>query len=392
MTSIQAKYNDLSQPARRATFLTQLNVKARFLTLDNCTLDPCIFDFCTITDLLISNCIMPLSLWTGKNQIFPSLTGVAFVSCPLPKIPWSTIFAQFSPTITNIILDSVKGDVSTICWSRFPLLTNLSCNDLPFSFKKNCAMPPSLVNLSLTACSLRASDLSSIATLTTLTYLTLDHNVLTTTTRDRTYSLADLSPLTSLVSLSLANCTIKEWCGINLSYALRGMNLLKYLYLRENVGLRITGLTFIMNALLDCNPRTIDIEHKYLERFSRIRINYSHWTDIDAPTREWLKDHCKKRGNCVEKNASGIVCHECHVIRDKHERTCRTCSKDAPCEERTAMRCTHVQHCDICLTDFDETTQIIEIACHHFFCKSCMFEWTRANNSCPTCRMKLVLN
>lgn len=394
METILVTYTDLTQPLRRDAFTQKNSEHARNLFIHNCTLDPCISSFTTITSLAITQCELGSIARAKPTQgIFPLLRCVKLDACSIPAncVTWRDVFALFPDTLHSISLANAKGNSATVDYARFTSLTSLWIANTTFHSNPT-ALPSTLTRLSLTNCYLRATCFAPIATLPSLEILALDRNPLTTlTTNTGVASLADLAPLTTLTSLSLASCTIKEWCGVNLSYALRTMTRLTTLYLRDNVGLRSTGLTFVLNALSAADLRTLDIEPKFFDRFAAIRFDFSVWKHLTPASREWLEDHCKKRSNCVEKTAATIVCHECFTTRDKHDRTCRECAPSKPCAARAAMVCTHVTTCDICYTPYDATSQIIEIACHHFFCKSCLFEWTRANTTCPTCRAKIIV-
>lgn len=48
--------------------------------------------------------------------------------------------------------------------------------------------------------------------------------------------------------------------------------------------------------------------------------------------------------------------------------------------------------CPVCLEEFKDKEDIIELPCQHLFHKKCIGEWLKQNHSCPTCRKKLDIN
>ncbi|KAG6525379.1 hypothetical protein ZIOFF_015335 [Zingiber officinale] len=45
--------------------------------------------------------------------------------------------------------------------------------------------------------------------------------------------------------------------------------------------------------------------------------------------------------------------------------------------------------CSICLDEFQVTTRVLEMPCHHTFHNECLREWLTRSNTCPLCRFAL---
>jgi hypothetical protein len=42
--------------------------------------------------------------------------------------------------------------------------------------------------------------------------------------------------------------------------------------------------------------------------------------------------------------------------------------------------------CPICSEDFDESVEVTQLPCSHFFHKNCVFQWFEMKHTCPICR------
>lgn len=42
--------------------------------------------------------------------------------------------------------------------------------------------------------------------------------------------------------------------------------------------------------------------------------------------------------------------------------------------------------CAVCITEFEPDAEVVEIPCHHVFCKPCIQLWLRRQGTCPVCR------
>ncbi|KAL4309213.1 hypothetical protein GQ457_01G001300 [Hibiscus cannabinus] len=45
--------------------------------------------------------------------------------------------------------------------------------------------------------------------------------------------------------------------------------------------------------------------------------------------------------------------------------------------------------CAICMDEFEEGTQVMQMPCKHLYHKDCLFPWLELHNSCPVCRHEL---
>jgi hypothetical protein len=45
-----------------------------------------------------------------------------------------------------------------------------------------------------------------------------------------------------------------------------------------------------------------------------------------------------------------------------------------------------VKECSICLLDFEEDDDIVDLTCTHIFHKNCIIEWCHVKAECPNCR------
>lgn len=47
--------------------------------------------------------------------------------------------------------------------------------------------------------------------------------------------------------------------------------------------------------------------------------------------------------------------------------------------------------CSICIEDYSEDEQLVQLPCEHIFHKDCIMPWIEQHNTCPTCRYELPL-
>tara|TARA_B100001059_G_C17653544_1_gene485742 strand:+ start:497 stop:859 length:363 start_codon:yes stop_codon:yes gene_type:complete len=45
--------------------------------------------------------------------------------------------------------------------------------------------------------------------------------------------------------------------------------------------------------------------------------------------------------------------------------------------------------CSICLSEITNKFNYVKTKCNHTFCKKCINNWTKKNNTCPNCRQPL---
>lgn len=48
-----------------------------------------------------------------------------------------------------------------------------------------------------------------------------------------------------------------------------------------------------------------------------------------------------------------------------------------------------IQECSICLVDFEDEDDFIDLECKHVFHESCLKEWVVRKRDCPNCREKI---
>jgi hypothetical protein len=49
-----------------------------------------------------------------------------------------------------------------------------------------------------------------------------------------------------------------------------------------------------------------------------------------------------------------------------------------------------LEPCSICMEQYKINQKIYRTNCHHHFCKDCLQEWCKRNNSCPLCRTEII--
>lgn len=49
-----------------------------------------------------------------------------------------------------------------------------------------------------------------------------------------------------------------------------------------------------------------------------------------------------------------------------------------------------VQECCICLCDYEDGTELIELSCRHHFHEACIDKWLRINATCPLCKFNIL--
>lgn len=394
---IKKEWVTLSHDAQRAQIEACAKDDPFALTLNNCGLDPVIFKLSAIVSLTLDRCTLTRDMWVNVNA-WPSLLIAVFTNCTAHH--WPSVLDALPSALEQLNLEHVLGGFNGASLTRFYALRSLVCKDFDAQpmvrtllYKDSSTAEKmgvrSLASLTLDKCRLRTPDLAAIACLHNLTHLSLADNSFVS---DANGSVQCMASLTKLTSLSLNNCMLKEQCGINLAYALMCMKALRKLYIAHNIGIRTVGMTYILNVLADNkNMETINVEHKRFEKSQHVRVDYKVWRFLDSRSKEWIADNCRPLPNCEVKKGDQVTCYECYHNREKHARTCKACREGAPCEEmRNAGKCTHSNDCAICMCPFDGA--VMELGCHHVFCRSCLLEWTKKQKNCPTCREAIVLN
>jgi hypothetical protein len=396
------QWTNLTQKEQQTQMTARKKDEPFNMVLSNCTLDPIIFDVDTILSLTLDKCILTRPMWESRN-VWPNLCVAIFTNCSMSN--WRHVVDALPSGMEQLVFEHTKGDFSTTSLARFKSLHTLCCKNIPASNMLNTLIykngsvleqkgqsmfADKLVSLTMDKCLLRQRDLPTLAKLDNLHHLSVADNYFVS---NEEASVNCLSSLSNLRYLNVDGCALKEQCGIYLAYAIQRMPHLKTLYIGHNVGLRSIGLTYILNVLQENKGiETINVEAKNFEPQKRIRVDYKVWRKLDLPSKEWMEHNCRKMPNYVEKKGSQVSCYECFHAKEQHMKKCKECRADKACEVQRDMKCTHENKCGICFTEYDTSTPVMELGCHHVFCRSCLLEWTRKQRDCPTCRKEIVMD
>ena len=389
MAELKLTYHNLSQQHVRRKFAEAAAREPFNMVLENCALDPIIFEAPSIVSLTIVGSTLALPTWCSRNapgspssNAWMLLHTVILSQCT--STCWQTVLDSLPCSIIELHLSGNKGDFSRCTLSRFSHLSKLDLTNMRADRAlEKAPFADSLRMLHLDNCMLTTAQLPAIAR------QPLSNNRLTTRGDQ---SVECLSSLRALTMLNLDTCGLQEMCGIFLSRALREMNKIESLNVAHNNGLRSTGMTFIVNAL-PLTINTLTVEFKAFARDKLLPIDHRPYKCLDRSSREWMEQNCRKVRDYVVKTGKDAMCYECYNTSQQHTMKCADCRAavgPSTCVALAAIRCTHNKECAVCMDTFQPTTKVMELGCHHVFCYSCIMEWTKKNHICPSCRKPIV--
>lgn len=391
MAELKLAYVNLTQPQPQQQFRTAAKEEPFLMMLENCTLDPIIFSAHSIISLTIQGSTLTPAMWRSvKSTPWPDLSMAVLVQCSSSY--WQEVLNTLPPCTEELHLSDNKGDMSLVTLKHFTQLRKLACtNSRADSLLRKAPFAETLTILHLDNCMLTVNQLPDVARLTNLIHLSLANNRLTTR-GDK--SLECLKTLTKLNHLNVDSCGIGQLCGVLLSYALSEMKNLQKLFIAHNNGLRSVGLTFILTALtFNKGMITIDVGFKAFSRDQHLPIDYQVWKALDAASRDTMISNCRKIKDYAVKKGNETTCYECYHDAQQHRMKCKECRGavgSTSCAAMAEKKCDHNKECAICISTFDSSTKVMELACHHVFCYTCIMAWTKEHWSCPTCRKPII--